>query len=91
MDNPNDLTGQERAALVAWDLARGARLNTTEIAKRLGLSLRGVRWLMCRVSRVIPVYQDVDGDWVACGRAGAPPSDTMKSTMLDDQQHTEEV
>ena len=77
MDDPAGLTPQERAAAVSWDLARGARLTTADIARRLGLSLRGARWLMCRISRVIPIVRDVDGCW--SGQAGAGQGDTLST------------
>ena len=57
-----DLTSQERAAVVAWELARGRKLSTKEIRKLTGLSVSGVSRLMTRLARVLPVWRD-DGVW----------------------------
>jgi hypothetical protein len=60
-----DLTAQERAALVAWRLATGGQMTTQEIAERTGLSMRGARWLMDRLSRVVPIRQNEENRWQA--------------------------
>ena len=49
---------QQRAALVAWYLARGSRLRTCEIARLVGLSERGALDLMWLLSGTLPIYQD---------------------------------
>lgn len=62
----DDYTAQERAALVAWHLAHGEGMRTVDVVLLTGLSFRGARYLMCRLSRVIPIYQDEDGFWQVC-------------------------
>jgi hypothetical protein len=65
--NSEPETPSERVALIVWHLAHGEGLNTLHIAQMTGLSLRGARELMYRVSRVIPIYQDDnDGMWQTC-------------------------
>lgn len=59
-------TPSERVALVAWHLAHGEGLTTQIIAGLTGLSPRGARELMYRISRVIPIYIDDDGFWQVC-------------------------
>lgn len=56
-------TAYERAALVAWLLARGKRLRTRQIALLIGLNPRNTYRLLCRISRVIEIYQDEAGYW----------------------------
>lgn len=58
------LTSQERAARVAWHLARGRRLTTKQVAEMTGLSMRGALHLLHRMSRVLPIYQDGDWTWI---------------------------
>jgi len=55
-------TAQERAAWVAWQLATGVELSTKEIAEHLSVTRQGAESIMNRVSRVAPVYKDVDYD-----------------------------
>lgn len=51
-----ELTAQERAALVTYDIMRGARMTTSEIAHRMGTTKMGAWHMMQRVSRVVPIY-----------------------------------
>ena len=57
-----ELTAQERAAMVTYDIIMGRQLTTLEIARRIGITNMGAWKLMQRVSRVVPVYQD-EGRW----------------------------
>lgn len=59
----DDLTAQERAALVTWRLARGDRLTTQHIMELTGLSREGVWHLMMRLARVLPVSCGDDALW----------------------------
>jgi len=52
------LTAQERAALVAWALAKGRRLTTRQVSDLTGLEMRGALHLLHRMSRVLPIYQN---------------------------------
>lgn len=58
-----DLTAQERAGLIAWLLAFGARLTTQEIMDLTGLTRQGAWYLMMRLSRVLAVFCDEEGKW----------------------------
>lgn len=59
-------TPSERVALVAWYMAFGMALSTKEIAKITGLTGKGAWSLMCRISRVLPVYKDDQDIWRTC-------------------------
>ncbi len=52
--------------MITWHLAHGEGLTTCVVASLTGLSLRGARELMYRISRVIPIYMDSDGVWQVC-------------------------
>lgn len=58
-----DLTAQERAGLIAWLLAFGARLTTREIAEMTGLTRPGAWYLMMRLSRILSIYCDDHRKW----------------------------
>jgi len=62
----SDYTAQEKAALITWHLAHGEGMQTRDVAKMAGLSMPGAWYLMQRLSRVLPVYQDEQGFWVVC-------------------------
>lgn len=58
-----ELTAQERAAKVTWELAEGNGMTTAQVAEMTGLSTMGAWHLMQRVCRVAPVTQDEGGEW----------------------------
>jgi len=62
----SDYTAQEKAALITWHLAHGEGMQTRDVAEMAGLSMPGAWYLMQRLSRVIPIYQDDRGFWVVC-------------------------
>lgn len=59
----NEYTAQERAALIALRLADGAEMTTREIAEETGLSPNAAWYMMQKISRVIPIYQNGTGAW----------------------------
>jgi len=61
----NDFTSQERAALIAWHLAHGEAMRTTDIAELAEITWDGASKLMNRLSRVLPIYRDDSGFWQA--------------------------
>ena len=61
-----DYTAQEKAALITWHLAHGAGMQTRDVAKLTGLTMVGAWYMMQRLARVIPVYQDDRGVWIVC-------------------------
>jgi len=72
-DDPinHDYTAQERAALVAWNLAHGEGMTTANVAITTGLTWRSALDLMNRLSRVLPIAQK-DGVWQVCALAEMP-------------------
>jgi len=63
MSNGANYTAQERAAVAIWQLAEGEILWTDELAEITGMSQDGVRMMLNRLSRVVPIYQQDDGRW----------------------------
>ena len=64
MDYPgNDLVVTERAAVVSWQLADGARMTTREIAQSSGLHVRSAYHMMNKLARVLPIALDEVGRW----------------------------
>jgi hypothetical protein len=59
-------TPSERVAVVVWALMHGQRLTTRQVATLSGLSVQGAFGLMCRISRVLPLYQDEQNVWQFC-------------------------
>ena len=56
-------TPTERVAVIVLALAHGRRLTTRQAAEITGLTLNGAFVLLCRISRVLPLCQDVDEQW----------------------------
>ena len=56
-------TPEERIAIVVWHLAHGDSFRTSDISAMTGLSRQGAYAMMCKVSRILPVYQSDDGNW----------------------------
>ena len=61
IDLPSDLSPQQRAALAVL-LLLDRPMTTAEIAERCGLSTRGARAMLGRISRIWPLYVDA-GRW----------------------------
>jgi hypothetical protein len=59
-------TPQERAGMVVWHLAQGEGMRTRDVAALTGLTRRGALYLMHRLSRCLPFYQDDGGFWQVC-------------------------
>jgi len=59
----SDHTPEERIAIVVWHLAHGDSFPTSEVCRMTGLSRQGAYAMMCKVSRILPVYQAEDGKW----------------------------
>ncbi|HCS47972.1 MAG TPA: hypothetical protein DIW61_06830 [Candidatus Aminicenantes bacterium] len=59
----SDQTPEERAALVTWHLSHGDAFKTAEVCRMTGLTRQGAYRLMCKVSRVVPIFQDEKGLW----------------------------
>ena len=58
------LASQERAAKIAWFLARGIYLTNGQICAWTGLSRQGVAAMMTKLARVLPIVK-VEGVWSA--------------------------
>jgi DNA-binding IclR family transcriptional regulator len=50
----------ERVAKLTWALAHGEGLRVKDVATITGLSKENARRMLCKISRVIPVYDDPD-------------------------------
>lgn len=61
--NHRDLMTTERIALVSWALLLGKAYTTREVAELTGLTWGGAYRMLCRMSRVLPLYQHDDGRW----------------------------
>jgi hypothetical protein len=57
---PTSIT--ERAALLGWLFAQGARLTVHDVARRCNLSLNGAYKMLDRASLVLPIAL-IDGYW----------------------------
>ena len=58
-----DLTPEERVIIVVWHLAHGDAFPTAEVCRMTGLSRQGAYNMLCKISRMVPVYQADDGRW----------------------------
>ena len=56
-------TPTERAAVITLAIAGGHGLTTRQTAEITGLTMQGAYVLLCRISRVVPIYQDGEGKW----------------------------
>jgi hypothetical protein len=59
-----EMTAQERAFKVAFEIADNGGLTTEQVSEMTGLSRQGAWYLMQRACRVAPVVQDGEGKWV---------------------------
>ena len=58
-----ETTTTESAMLLAFHLTQGDSMTNKEAAELTGLSPNGAYKMLCRGSRVIPIYQDEAGIW----------------------------
>lgn len=58
----SDSLPTERIVMVAWALAHGRGLSTLDVARLTGLTRFGAYKLLCKASRVIPIYCN-EGVW----------------------------
>ena len=56
-------TPEERVAIVVWHLAHGDAFRTSEVCRMTGVSRQGAYNMLCKISRILPVYQSDDGKW----------------------------
>ena len=64
--DPHTMSAQERAALAMWLLMQRPH-TTAGIARRVGLTNRGARYLLVNMSRVVPMFRDKKrGIWQIC-------------------------
>jgi len=61
----DDLTGQERAALVALDIINNGGTNSQRVREITGISSRNGAWrLLCMLAReIMPLYYDRPNNW----------------------------
>lgn len=53
-----ELTSQQKAALVAWHLFQGNALTARDVMDITGLSRQGAHALLCLLSEILPIYSD---------------------------------
>jgi len=58
-----DLVVTERAAVVSWQLADGARMTTRDVAERYGIDMSGAHKMMNKMARKLPIALDEFGRW----------------------------
>jgi hypothetical protein len=58
-----ELTMCEAAGKLVWHLAHGDALSNDDAGVMVGLSEHGAYKMLCRLSRVVPIYQDELGFW----------------------------
>lgn len=58
----DELVATERAAYIVYLLMSGKSLTTAEVAQELGVTHEGARQLMHKVSRRVPIRQEL-GFW----------------------------
>lgn len=71
----DERTPTERIAGATWLLANGRAVTSRSLARDLGITPRGARYLLKRLSNVLPLTVD-DGVWRLSGHAtptGRPP------------------
>ena len=71
MDYPDEMTAQERAALLGWWFAHGECMTTAQAARLIGLDWEGTRVLLSKLARVIPIYRSASGAWEVCAMGEA--------------------
>lgn len=56
----------ERVALVAWLLCnnRGVKFTTADLARRVDLGHAATWAMLDKMSRAVPIVQDIDGWWI---------------------------
>jgi len=53
----------ERVAVIVWQLAHGEALSTAQVAEIAGITQRGARQMLEKLSRVIPILP-FGGEWM---------------------------
>jgi hypothetical protein len=67
----NDLTPQQRAAMVACWLYSGEELTVCQVAERCGIKPRAALKLLCVLSQKLPMQNGEEGDglvWKWCDK-----------------------
>jgi len=62
VEYPEDLVAQQRAGLLVMYLMLGRSYTVDDAARLLGLKPRGARYLLQKLSGVLPIAQE-DGAW----------------------------
>lgn len=67
---------QERAALIAWRLAKGERLSTAQVARDCATSRQAAWHMLAHLSRILPIHVNESEEWQelvenSCGASNA--------------------
>lgn len=57
-------TPMERAAKLTYLLTTGRKITTDEAAELTGITPRSAERTLCLISRIVPIYQDEEGNWM---------------------------
>ena len=71
---PDDWRPDQRAALLAWWLAHGERLDVRQARKLVGLQRKSALTLLRQLAEVLPIHSDGD-TWYADARSGTDGCD----------------
>ena len=77
------LTSQEKAAKIAWFLAKGEELSNERVRVLTGLSRSGASRLMTKLAHVLPIVK-VEGVWSTSESSSGLCSHTNYTTFRDD-------
>ena len=69
MGEGEDWTTTERVAWVTYHLCHGETLTARQVALSTDISPEGARWMLCSMSRRIPILV-IDGAWMMADMAG---------------------
>ena len=58
---PEDEYTQLERHYLSYHFILQGTMTTTELARRLGMTPSGARRMLCRATRVVPIYQDENG------------------------------
>jgi len=63
MGDADDMSAEERRAVLVWRLYAGERFTTRQVAEALGIRYNSAHRYLCRISRVLAIYYDDPEDY----------------------------
>lgn len=86
MPPSTELVTTERVGLVVWLLSQGYALTTQQLGVRLGMEADGVRGMMQRLSRVVPIYEEPGGGWAVVREPNAAQMAAQRELQRTQEQ-----